>query len=79
MARIRLLEDSELTPAQLQQVQATEAAGGDASGQRAMAHLPDFFGAYFRFYLPGHQEGCVEPELKELVRLKIARLNDGFT
>ena len=44
-----------------------------------MAHLPDFFGAYFRFYLPGHEQGCVEPELKELVRLKIARLNDCFT
>lgn len=79
MARIRLLEDHELAAEQRRQVQATEAAGGDASGQRAMAHLPEFFGSYFRFYLPGHEQGCVEPELKELVRLKIARLNDCFT
>ena len=79
MARIRLLTDEELPERRRQQVQATEAAGGDAASQRAMAHLPEFFDRYFRFYVPGHEEGCVEPELKELVRLKIARLNDCFT
>ena len=26
-----------------------------------------------------HNEGLIEPDLKELVRLKIARLNDCFT
>ena len=79
MARIRLLSDEELPEQRRQQVQATEAAGGDAASQRAMAHLPDFFDRYFKFYVPGHEQGCVEPELKELVRLKIARLNDCFT
>jgi hypothetical protein len=37
------------------------------------------FDRYFAFYYPAHQGGLVEPELKELVRLKIARLNDCFT
>jgi hypothetical protein len=79
MARIRLMEDAELSPAALKQVQATEAAGGDASVTRAVAHLPEMFDRYFEFYAPNHQGGCVEPDLKELVRLKIARLNDCFT
>lgn len=79
MARIRLMEDAELSAGALKQVQATEAAGGDASVQRAVAHLPEMFGRYFEFYSPSHQVGCVEADLKELVRLKIARLNDCFT
>ena len=79
MARIRLMEDAELSPATRDRVQATEAAGSDASGLRAFAHLPELFDRYFEFYYPNHQGGCVEADLKELVRLKIARLNDCFT
>ena len=79
MSRIRLLTDAELPEKRLRQVLATEAAGGDSASQRAMAHLPELFDSYFKFYVPGHEQGCVEPELKELVRLKIARLNDCFT
>ena len=44
-----------------------------------MAHLPEMFDAYYAFYYPAHQGGIVEGDLKELVRLKIARLNDCFT
>ena len=79
MAQIRLLEDNELTEEQLAQVQAVEASGADASVLRATAHLPEFFRDYFAFYYPAHQGGLVSPALKELVRLKIARLNDCFT
>ena len=79
MSQIRLLTDAELTPATLQQVQAMEAAGRDASVARALAHRQDMFDAYFKFYAPTHSGGIVEPDLKELVRLKIARLNDCFT
>jgi len=79
MARIRLMEDDELSAQALKRVRATEAAGADASGLRAFAHLPDMFDRYFAFYAPNHQGGCVEADLKELVRLKIARLNDCFT
>ena len=79
MSRIRLLEDHELTPAARDQAIAVEAAGKDASVLRAVGHRQDMFDAYFRFYYPTHNGGAVEPELKELVRLKIARLNDCFT
>jgi len=79
MSRIRLLEDGELSPEARARVAAVEAAGADASVLRAVAHRQDMFDRYFAFYYPAHQQGRVEPDLKELVRLKIARLNDCFT
>ncbi len=79
MSQIRLLTDAELTPAVREQVRTMETAGRDASVARALAHRQDMFDAYFRFYAPTHSGGIVEPDLKELVRLKIARLNDCFT
>lgn len=79
MSRIRLFEDAELAPGVREQVQAVEAAGRDASVLRAVAHRQDMFERYFAFYYPAHQGGVVEHPLKELVRLKIARLNDCFT
>jgi hypothetical protein len=79
MSRIRLLDDAELAPESRARVQAVEAAGADASVLRAVGHRQDMFDRYFAFYYPAHQGGLVEPVLKELVRLKIARLNDCFT
>jgi hypothetical protein len=79
MARIRLLPDEELPPTTLEQVRAAEAGGADASVLRGLAQHPSFFDSYFRFYYPAHTGGLLEPSLKELVRLKIARLNDCFT
>ena len=79
MARIRLLGDEEVSAERRAQIHQVEYAGGDASVLRAVAHLPEMFDAYFAFYYPAHQGGLVEPDLKELVRLKIARLNDCFT
>lgn len=79
MSRIRLLEDDELTPEARKQVQAVEASGADASVLRATGHRQEMFDQYFRFYYPAHQGGRVEADLKELVRLKVARLNDCFT
>lgn len=79
MARISLLGDAELPTNVLAQVSAIEASGGDASTARGLAHHQAFFDAYFKFYYPAHNEGCIAPALKELVRLKIARLNDCFT
>lgn len=79
MARIALLEDAQLTEAARAQVQAVEASGADASVLRAVAHRQDMFDQYFQFYYPSHQGGMIEPALKELVRLKVARLNDCFT
>lgn len=79
MARIELLADAQLSEERRAQIQAVEASGADASVLRAVAHRPEMFDAYFNFYYPAHQGGLVEPALKELVRLKIARLNDCFT
>ncbi|MFU8817618.1 MAG: hypothetical protein ACNA7W_19910 [Pseudomonadales bacterium] len=79
MSRIRLLEDGELEPEARARVQAVEATGVDASVLRALGHRQDMFDRYFAFYYPAHQSGRIEPQLKELVRLKIARLNDCFT
>jgi len=79
MSRIRLLPDEELSDEVRARVNAVEASGADASVLRAVAHRQDMFDRYFAFYYPAHQGGLVEPALKELVRLKIARLNDCFT
>ncbi|MCP5179657.1 MAG: hypothetical protein H6993_12860 [Pseudomonadales bacterium] len=79
MSRIRLLENDELSSEARARVTAAEAAGADASVLRAVGHRQEMFDRYFSFYYPAHQGGLVEPELKELVRLKIARLNDCFT
>lgn len=79
MSRIRLFEDHELDPAAREQAQALEARGGDASVLRAIAHRKPMFDDYFAFYYPAHQGGLLESDLKELVRLKIARLNDCVT
>ena len=79
MARIRLLPDEELSEPVREQVAAAESAGADASVLRGLAHHQSFFDSFFQFYYPAHNGGLVEPALKELVRLKIARLNDCFT
>ena len=44
-----------------------------------MGHLPDAFKAYWKFYAPLRLEGVLDAKLKELVRLKIAALNDCAT
>jgi hypothetical protein len=44
-----------------------------------MGHLPDAFKAYWSFYAPLRLEGVLDAKLKELVRLKIAALNDCAT
>jgi len=79
MSRIELLSDEVLPEEKAAQIRAIEEAGSDASVLRAVAHRQDMFDKYFAFYYPAHQGGIVEPQLKELVRLKIARLNDCFT
>jgi len=79
MSRVRLLSDQELSPAARERVQAVESAGADASVLRALGHRQDMFDQYFKFYYSANEHGLVEPALKELVRLKIARLNDCAT
>ena len=79
MARIRLKEDHELEAGVLELVTKLEEKGADTSNLRGFAHCQDMFDAYFQFYGPAREGKTVEPELIELVRLKIARHNDCFT
>ena len=79
MARISLKENSELPPEVLAQVEAVETAGGDTSIMRGIAHRQELFSSFFKWYHHARKEEAVEEELIELVRLKVARLNNCFT
>ena len=79
MPRVRLVPDQELPPETLQQVTAMEAAGQDTALTRGLANAPEFFKKSFSFYLPARQGHSLDEALIELVRLKVARLNDCFT
>ena len=78
MSRISLKSNDELGEATLSQIQAAEAAGGDTSLMRGLAHSQNMFDGYFKWYGQARKGDAVEEELIELVRLKIARLNDCF-
>ena len=56
-----------------------EAAGRDTALTRGLANAPTFFKNYFSFYLPARQGHSLDEALIELIRLKVARLNDCFT
>jgi len=79
MSRVSLLQNDELSPEALAQVEALEAAGGDTSVMRGFAHRQALFDGFFSWYRLARKGEAVEEELIELVRLKIARLNDCFT
>jgi len=79
MARIYLKTDEELTPSTLQQVKAIEAAGGDTSLTRGFANAQALFDDYFKFYGPARHGRSIDEALIEMVRLKVAGLNDCFT
>jgi hypothetical protein len=51
------------------------AQGRDPAMNAVLAHHPDFFARYFEFYYPAHEQGLVPTRIKELARLRIARLN----
>jgi hypothetical protein len=79
MSRISLKKDHELSEKVLAGVKAVEAAGGDTSVMRGFAHRQELFDGFFSWYRQARKGDAVEEELIELVRLKIARLNDCFT
>jgi hypothetical protein len=56
-------------------VEADSAADRDPAMNSVLAHHPDFFARYFDFYYPAHERGVVPTRIKELARLRIARLN----
>ena len=46
---------------------------------QVLGHCPEMFETYFQFYFPWHTTGSVDAVLKELLRIRIAQLNDCFT
>lgn len=79
MARIRLVPTDRLDPALGRMVEQARAHNQNPAIFQAMGHLPEAFKAYWQFYTPLRLEGLLDAKLKELVRLKIASLNDCKT
>jgi hypothetical protein len=72
MARLRVLSLGELADPELRAMM--ERTGDEMFG--IYGHRPDVFKAFLKFYLPAKYTGQLPFALKELVRLKIAELNE---
>ena len=79
MSRLSILPDEKLSEEMRMQAQAADRAGAGSTVLRVLGHRPDMIDAYFKFYYPLHNHGIVDPALKELVRLRIASLNQCLT
>lgn len=79
MARVKVFEYEEL-PSEMQQLaDSYKAKASSWDHIRVLGHRPDMYEAYYKFLYPLHTAGVVEVPLKELVRHKIAELNQcGF-
>ena len=78
MARINLLEKEQLPPAfaALAEQAEKEPPFLKASFFQILGHCPEMFEQYLPFYDTWHNGGKVAPIIKEMARLKIARLNN---
>lgn len=72
MARLRILPADQITDPELRRM--AEASGDEMYG--VYGHCPELFAAFLRFYRPAKYGGHLPFALKELVRLKIAALNE---
>jgi len=79
MSRLSIPTNEQLPEETLKQVEATEQSGAESTVLRVLGHRADLFDSYFKFYYPLHNGGIVSPALKELVRLRIAQLNQCLT
>ena len=79
MSRLSVPSNEQLTGDMRKQVQSIDATGADSTVLRVLGHRPDMIESYFKFYYPLHNAGIVDPALKEMVRLKIASLNQCLT
>ena len=79
MSRLSILADEGLPEEMRKQAQAADKSGAGSTVLRVLGHRPDMIEAYFKFYYPLHNSGVVDPALKELVRLRIASLNQCLT
>jgi alkylhydroperoxidase family enzyme len=79
MSRLSIPGNEELTGDLRKQAESIDAAGADSTVLRVLGHRPDMIESYFKFYYPLHNGGIVDPALKEMVRLRIASLNQCLT
>ncbi len=81
MARLDLIPREQLNPELRATLDAFEHACPDFNPAviHAMGHNPELSNAFYRFYMPLRLNGLLDNKLKELVRLKIAQLNNCFT
>lgn len=73
--RISLLEVAELDPELREGLAKWEAEGGDPNFYRLFGRLPERLKHFIHFYSPLVRRGLVEHRTKELVRLRLAQLN----
>ena len=79
MSRLSIPGNEQLPADARKQVEAIDKSGADSTVLRVLSHRADMFDSYFKFYYPMHNNGVVDPALKELVRLRIASLNQCLT
>ena len=79
MARLSVLSNEQLPEHLSRQAQAGDESGAGSTVLRVLGHRPDLMESYFKFYYPLHNGGIVDPSLKEMVRLRIASLNQCLT
>jgi alkylhydroperoxidase family enzyme len=79
MARIKLVPTEKLTPGMQRIAKAAEAHKLNPRIFQAAGNLPGAYEAFWHFYGPLKLEGLLDARLKELVRLKIAELNECAT
>ena len=79
MARIRLVPTEELPPGLRDIAKDAEAHKLSPAIFQAAGNLPSVYESFWKFYSPLKLEGLLEQRLKELVRLKIADLNQCAT
>jgi alkylhydroperoxidase family enzyme len=72
----RMLELEELDPRVREAAEKWHAFGGNVNMHRVFGQMPDFFMKFLDFYAPLVNHGRVPLRVKELARLRVARLND---
>ena len=79
MARSRLVPTEDLTTGLREISKGAEAHKLNPAIFQAAGNLPSAYEAFWAFYGPLKLEGLLEQRLKELVRLKVADLNQCAT
>jgi len=74
--RIPMVELEQLDEELREMVAKWEVEGGDPNFIRTFGRLPETFKRFVRFYSPLVRKGLVEHRTKELVRLRLAQLNE---